>query len=159
MKITKRIYKLSNRGKIELSKNAIKNMFRYKQSTSKDIEGGGVLLGRFVINSKNVIVDEVSTPCLSDIRTNRRFKRDRDYHQRIIDKFWEESKGTCNYLGEWHTHAEWFPMPSRRDKESWKAILKNDNFSSRFLYFIIIGQKSIGVWEGDRRTFKIKELW
>ena len=121
-------------------------------------ECGGVLLGRFIKESKDIIVDMVTKPMKGDKQTRYSFKRLSPLHQFIIDSEWNKSKGTCNYLGEWHTHPEPVPTPSRVDINDWKRKLKTDIFSSRFLYFVIAGTKSIKMWEGDRRTKDIQEL-
>lgn len=157
MKLVNRKYKLSNGGAIEIDRLALGSMLKFRQKEKRDLEAGGVLLGRFIKNSKNIVVDKVTTPFTSDIRERNRFKRGEE-HQKRIDEIWISSRGKCNYLGEWHTHPENYPEPSRKDKDEWKKLLKEGIFSSRFLYFIIIGRKDYKIWEGDRRTLKIKEL-
>lgn len=157
MEIVKRKYILSNDGIIEIDRRALGIMLRYRQKRKTDLEAGGVLLGRFIYRTKNIIIDEVTIPFVSDIQERVRFKRG-PLHQEVIDDKWVLSKGKCNYLGEWHTHPEEYPEPSNRDKKEWTKILKGDTFSSRYLYFVIIGTKDFGLWEGDRRTLKIKKL-
>lgn len=157
MKLLNRKYKLSNEGVIELDKIALNEMLSFRQKTKNDLEAGGVLIGRFITDSKNIVVDEATKPFLSDIRERRRFNRGLE-HQKVIDDKWDLSNGKSNYLGEWHTHPEKYPEPSKQDIREWKKILKNDIFSSRYLYFVIVGIKDLKIWEGDRRTLKIKEL-
>jgi integrative and conjugative element protein (TIGR02256 family) len=149
---------LSNKGKIKIDEFALTKMLSYKQDESHKLESGGVLLGRFIKDSKNIIIDRITVPMIGDKQERTRFKRNEKTHQRIIDAAWRNTNGTCNYLGEWHTHPENHPSPSKIDKESWKKKLGGDSFSSRYLYFIIIGIKSICVWEGDRRTLNLKEI-
>lgn len=157
MKLFSRKYKLSNNGFIDLDRTALHEMLAYRQKAKNNLEAGGVHLGRFILDSKNIVVDEVTKPFSSDIRERRRFKRGLE-HQKVIDEKWRLSDGKTNYLGEWHTHPENHPEPSRQDIREWKKILKNDVFSSRYLYFVIVGVKDLKIWEGDRRTLKIKEL-
>lgn len=152
------IFLLENEGKIKLGKKMISKVKPFVQDTKDKLEAGGVLLGRFLKDSKNIIIDDITVPMVGDIRKRNYFKRSAQKHQQIIDKVWKESDSTCNYLGEWHTHAENYPTPSSVDYREWKRKLKEDKFSSRYLYFIIIGIKSIRVWEGDRRTLKIKRI-
>ena len=150
---------LSNEGKLNISEDVLKSMIIYIQDQRHKREAGGVLIGRFIKNSKHIIVDEISVPMAGDVRSRTFFKREVKKHQEIIDKAWERSNGTLNYLGEWHTHPENYPSPSHIDLASWKLKLTNDIFSSRYLYFIIVGIKEIGVWEGDRRKLMIKKLY
>jgi integrative and conjugative element protein (TIGR02256 family) len=151
-------FTLSNKGRIKFDVSAIETMQSYRQVKKEDLEAGGVLLGRFIVDSKNIVMDKVSTPMIGDKRTRYSFARGAKMHQRFIDKEWEQSNGTCHYLGEWHTHPEKFPEPSGKDLSNWITHLKRDAFSSRFLYFAIVGIEEICVWEGDRRTFKIKKI-
>ena len=151
-------FKMSNKGKLKISSCAYDRMCNFIQNTEGKNEAGGVLLGRFIINSKDIVVDEITVPMVGDKFSRYTFVRNAKSHQRIIDSKWQKSDRTCNYLGEWHTHPESYPSPSRVDIDSWKDRLKKDSFSSRYLYFVILGIKEIRVWEGDRRTLKIKQL-
>lgn len=151
-------FKMTNKGKFKISDEAIERMLKFRQDTDDKNEAGGVLLGRFIIASKNIIIDEVTIPMIGDKSTRYSYVRNAKSHQRIIDNKWLKSNGTCNYLGEWHTHPESYPTPSNTDIENWKDRLGKDSFSSRYLYFIIVGIKELRVWEGDRRTLKIKRL-
>ena len=79
-------------------------------------------------------------------------------HQRIVTKKWIKSKGTCNYLGEWHTHPEAVPTPSFIDVSEWKRQLRASKFDDDYLYFIIAGTQKIRVWEGNKNSLEIKLL-
>lgn len=153
-----RNYLLSNKGVLKISRHAYDRMATYIQTNEKDEEGGGVILGRFIIDSKNIIIDDVTLPMLGDKKSRFSFFRSAKPHQRVIDNKWEKSNGTCHYLGEWHTHPEEYPTPSVRDWEGWNKQLKDDKFTSRYLYFVILGTKDFYIWEGDRRTLKFKKL-
>lgn len=149
---------LSNKGKIKISDYAFERMSNFRQNNSEDTEAGGVLLGRFIVNSKDIVIDDVSIPMVGDKRSRCSYVRNAKSHQRIIDNQWFKSNGTCNYLGEWHTHPESYPDYSGVDIDNWKDRLKKDSYSSRYLYFVILGIKKLEIWEGDRRTLKFKKL-
>lgn len=151
------VFKLKNKGRIKLTDQCVSLMNSYRQDDSSKYEAGGVLIGRLIVSSKNIVVDKITTPLPEDIQSRNYFKRS-IRHQRIIEKEWNESNGTSHYLGEWHTHPENRPTPSSKDIKSWKEQLKTAIFSSRFLYFVIIGIEEYGVWEGDRRTLKIRRI-
>lgn len=151
-------YLTSNMGTIKISE-PVKNSFLNHVQNEEDIpESGGVLLGRLIKDSKDIIIDIITVPTLGDKQKRNSFVRGAKMHQKIIDSVWEKSNGTCNYLGEWHTHPENYPSPSRIDIKDWKKHLVRNTFSSLFLYYIIVGIKEINVWEGNRRTLKIKKL-
>jgi integrative and conjugative element protein (TIGR02256 family) len=151
-------YTASNKGNIKIGEEALQRMSAYMQLEKDHCEAGGVILGRFIRNSKDIVIDKVSVPMIGDKRSRFYFIRGAKMHQRIIDTEWNRSNGTCNYLGEWHTHPEPYPEPSKVDIANWKQRLQEDTFFSRYLYFIIVGQKETYMWEGDRRTLKIKKL-
>jgi integrative and conjugative element protein (TIGR02256 family) len=152
------IFEITNGGKIKLATAVMEILKQHKQVQKGALESGGVLLGRFIKISKNIVVDKITTPMKGDKQTRLSFKRISPLHQEIITEEWYESNGTCNYLGEWHTHPEDFPTPSGVDIKDWKRKLKKDLFSGRYLYFIIAGIKSVDIWEGDRRTLEIVKL-
>lgn len=152
------IFAITNGGRIKLTCSLVETLRLYIQVQKNSIESGGVLLGRFIKNSKDIIIDKITTPLKGDKQTRFSFKRISPLHQVIITEEWRKSKGTCNYLGEWHTHPEDFPTPSGVDINDWKRKLKKDVFSGRYLYFIIAGIKSIDIWEGDTRTIEIIKL-
>jgi len=152
------IFEISNGGRIKLASSMIETLFHYQQLNEESMESGGVLLGRFIKDSKNIVVDKITTPMHGDKQTRYSFKRLSPLHQKIITQEWNNSNGTCNYLGEWHTHPESDPIPSGLDLKDWKRKLKKDVFSGRYLYFIIAGINSIEIWEGDRRTYEIIKL-
>lgn len=152
------IFTLSNKGRLKIDSRPLKKMHSYRQDAPEKLEAGGVLLGRFIIDSKDKIIDRVTVPMTGDTRARMQFIREEKRHQKIISSVWKKSKVTCNYLGEWHTHPEKYPTPSRQDLKNWKEILSTRIFSSLNLYFVIIGSKETRVWEGNRRTKKFKRL-
>lgn len=123
-------------------------MSRYVQHSSEP-EAGGVLLGRRLLDSMDVLVDSVTTPFPSDIQKRRAFVRNAIGHQDAVDSAWEESHGTTVYLGEWHTHPQPRPEPSRTDLGDWRRKSEEDSYKQG-LFFVIIGSEEIGVWEIER---------
>lgn len=148
----------SNKGILKLSKNVISSMNEFVQDEKFKDEAGGVLLGRFILNTKDIIVDKVTTPLYGDLRGRYQYIREADNHQKLIIDAWNKSAGTCNYLGEWHTHPENYPNPSSQDLKNWKEILNTRTFSSQYLYFVIVGIEEVRVWEGYKRKLKIKRI-
>ncbi|HID99315.1 MAG TPA: hypothetical protein EYP59_03385 [Thiotrichaceae bacterium] len=152
------IFLMANGQKLKLSHAVIQKMKEYRQDAYWKKEAGGILLGRHIIESKDIIVDSISTPLSGDKQTRFSFFRKAKRHQKLIDKVWHESNGTLNYLGEWHTHPESLPSPSNIDLINWKRKLKQDKFYGDYLYFIIVGIQEILVWEGCKSTDNINQL-
>ncbi|MEM9540755.1 MAG: Mov34/MPN/PAD-1 family protein [Cyanobacteria bacterium P01_E01_bin.42] len=146
------IFLKSDRGKLEISVPALSQMLKFRQNRLWKREAGGVLMGRYIRESLDIVIDNVTIPMRGDRRRRCNFFRDRDRHQRAINQAWWESDGTTHYLGEWHTHPEKIPTPSPSDRVNWNRHLQEDTFSGNTLFFIIIGTEAIGIWEGYRKN-------
>lgn len=143
---------------VKLDAVALTDLLRFRQSELQDAEAGGVLLGRRILGSEDVVIDEVTTPLDGDRRTRTTFHRAQARHQQIIDARWSESGGTCQYLGEWHTHPESLPVPSFIDVLDWCRRLGADRFDGESLFFLIVGIDEVRVWEGFRQPRVIVPL-
>jgi len=152
------IVTLSNNGVLKIDTEPMARIASFEQDARDKLEAGGVLLGRFISSSKNIVVDRVTVPMFGDVRGRSRFIRGDKMHQKVISNAWNNSDGTCNYLGEWHTHPEKYPEPSRQDYKNWREILTTRTFSSLYLYFVIVGTRETRIWEGNRKTGKIRRL-
>lgn len=145
-------------GKIKLTSQVVTQLQGFKQTDLDMKEAGGIFMGRFIKGSKDIVIDAVTSPMEDDKQKRFSFKRLSPLHQAAIDTFYKETKGTCHYLGEWHTHPEEDPEPSGVDRRDWKRKLKEDTFSNRYLYFIIVGIEELRMWEGDRKYLTITKL-
>ena len=142
----------------EISATVLTIMRGFVQNEPAMPEAGGVLLGRHLLGSRDIVVDELTTPMKGDKQTRYFFFRAQRSHQKVIDRRWHASAGTCNYLGEWHTHPEPSPRPSGQDLQNWRAKLRYDVVDHDALYFVIAGQREIAAWCGCRRTLEITKL-
>jgi len=152
------VFHRSTTGYLKISSLATQKMARFIQTSPNATEAGGVLLGRFILNSEDIVVDDITIPHKKDKRTRHCFIRNKHSHQLEILKRWKESNGTCNYLGEWHTHPEPNPQPSSNDLKDWQRILKQTRFDAESLFFVIVGTEQLFVWEGLKNTLEIKRL-
>jgi len=123
-----------------------------------DSEAGGVLLGRLVIGSDDVVIDVASEPLPNDRRSRFRFFRARASTQAIINAAWRMSRGTRVYLGEWHTHPEDWPTPSSTDLRNWARIARLARYEQGFLLFVVVGRSAARVWELRREDPEPVEL-
>lgn len=150
---------LNNKGGIFcISSKALCKMRSYVQNSSQKKEAGGVLLGRYIIDSNDVIVDIITVPMKGDQRSKKRFFRSARSHQAVIDAVWKASRHRFNYLGGWHTHPEHVPNMSKIDQKDWKKALKKEEFDNDVLYFVIVGTREICVWEGSKGNGMITQL-
>lgn len=151
------IFPLPEGRKLLIRSEALKKMEKYRQSNSKDTEAGGILIGRILYDSNDFVIDDVSEPMFSDVRKRSYFKRKPEAHQAYFDTEWTASDGRCFYLGEWHTHPERIPHPSKVDKTDWEKIM-NLSFESDHLFFLIVGTQETKAWCADREQGNINEL-
>lgn len=115
-------------------------------------EMGGVLAGLLDAEQNVFRITDMSFPYESDKRDRCHFSRNSSGHQEWMDKIWQESNQTKSYLGEWHTHDEDIPVPSRIDRNTWKRISRQENNFDE-CFFMIIGRRTYGIW-----TVKINVL-
>lgn len=152
------IYNLYPHGKLKISQKVLETVNKYRQIHSHEPEGGGMLFGRLLIDSPDIVIDELSVPMEGDIRTRFSFHRSHKNHQKVLDCLWESSNKTCHYLGEWHTHPERNPSPSVVDINEWKRIMTKTLTESNMFIFMIVGTEQIRIWQGCRDTKMIHML-
>lgn len=144
--------------KFKLGQAVVVQLHSHMQGQAFKTEAGGILLGRYILDCEDVVVDKITEPMKGDRRSRLRFFRSARLHQQAINKAWSSSGGTCNYLGEWHTHPETDPVPSLIDILGWRKRLLFDRFDSDTLFFVIVGTWRINAWQGYRKTLAIERL-
>jgi integrative and conjugative element protein (TIGR02256 family) len=140
-----------------LSERVVITMLAHRQLKCLSREAGGILLGRRITESLDVVVDNLTRPSRRDLRSRFRFVRDVELAQRVVVEVWAHSKGTQIYLGEWHTHPEDVPRPSPMDQDNWINITAGTVVEFSELFFVIVGRRSTRVWEMNRNG-KLREL-
>jgi integrative and conjugative element protein (TIGR02256 family) len=143
---------------LKIDSLVVERLLAFRQDDGKKLEAGGVLMGRLLKGSSNVVIDENTEPMTGDARSPCAFERSAHEHQEMLDARWSESAGTCGYLGEWHTHPEPHPTPSSVDLRDWRRRLKQDRFDVAHLFFIIVGIQTISAWQGERGRTNIEYL-
>jgi integrative and conjugative element protein (TIGR02256 family) len=136
-------------GRFQISASALGVIRSFIQNDRGRPEAGGVLLGRHIHGTADVIVDSVTSPMVGDRAQRLSFFRSRRRHQEAVDRIWDKSHGTCTYLGGWHTHPESDPTPSRVDWLDWRRHLLVDRYTTA-LFFVIAGTRVVRAWEGRR---------
>lgn len=144
--------------RVKIGREALLGMLEHAQCERAALEAGGVLLGRELLVSGDLVIDEITAPMHGDVRTRTSFFRSAPLHQRRILDAWRASAGTCGYLGEWHTHPEHRPVPSEIDRNDWARRLVEDVVGARLSLFVIVGTQALGAWIGDRRSRVVRLL-
>lgn len=148
------VFRVTPRQRLIFVPRAVEQMQAFAQRRWWNAEAGGVLLGRHLLDSHDVVVDEVTTPQASDRRSRFSFFRSR-LHETLARERWQMQSSTMAYLGLWHTHPESDPMPSGIDRHDWTQAVSRDNYEGNRLFFPIVGTQWIRVWTLSRRgTFR-----
>jgi integrative and conjugative element protein (TIGR02256 family) len=156
--VTSIVFTARDGQRMKLDAGAVVALNAFRQSAPGALEAGGVLLGRWIIERNDVVVDHLTTPMRGDRRFRFAFYRDQRAHQRRIDEAYASSGGTCGYLGEWHTHPEPTPTPSDTDIEDWRRRLRRDQVDVPFVFFAIVGTAEICVWRGARAKAQLEKM-
>ncbi|NMM80903.1 hypothetical protein B2J86_08190 [Acidovorax sp. SRB_14] len=148
------VFRVTERQRLILVPGAVEQMQAYAQRRWRNAEAGGVLLGRHLLDSHDVVVDEVTTPQDSDRRSRFSFFRSRR-HESLARERWQIQSSTMAYLGLWHTHPEADPTPSGVDRNDWAQAVSRDAYEGDLLFFPIVGTRCVRVWTLSRRgTFR-----
>lgn len=108
----------------------------FSQLAPSASEAGGLLLGIRRHNHFEIL--EVTTPTEFDQGTRTHWIRSEEIHQQTASQRWRDTNGEVTYLGEWHTHPERYPKPSKTDFNEW-ARLGQGNDGSLSYAVIIVG--------------------
>lgn len=140
-------FKRSRGGSVYVAVSAMNVLKGNRQFKSSSAEAGGIMLGRLIAGTADIVVDEVVGPLSGDRRRRLAFYRPKKQTQQIVNQAWQASGGTKIYLGEWHTHPEKSPTPSAKDLSNWKRICETAIYEQEYLLFLIVGYKSCRLWE------------
>lgn len=153
------VYRVTSQQRLIIVEHAFKQMQAFAQHRWWDREAGGVMMGRHLLDSLDVVVDEVSTPQDTDRRSRFNFFRSRK-HEQMARQRWLQEHSTSAYLGLWHTHPERDPTPSGVDQNDWQQAVDGDTYEGERLFFPIVGTHCLRVWtlsrSGTLRELKLE---
>lgn len=127
---------------LRITKPALEIILNYVQIKKNSFESGGVLVG-LVIDNYSYIITDASEPTKFDSSGKFFFNRSKNSAQHFIKKLFKKSVGKKIYFGEWHTHPENYPSPSKLDINSIKKQIGSINLNSDKIFMIIVGIKKI----------------
>lgn len=122
---------------LEFTPQVYREMQAHRQTGPNDPEAGGILLGR--VYPSRTVIERISVPGEGDKAGRFFFERNVRRAQTIVDEAWNESNGELIYLGEWHTHPQRYPQPSRTDLEFIYNMLRDSKMEIDHLYLVIVG--------------------
>ena len=128
--------------KVVLPTNIIEEIKSETKRISGRYEIGGLLLG--YRKGSDIQITNITHPHEEDEKSKFYFKRKAKGHQKQTTDLWKFSSNTIDWLGEWHTHPEKVPSPSRIDVRSWRHLVRRHN---KPMAFIISGYDEM--WVGN----------
>ena len=150
---------LEDKLKLVIEDEVLSGIYKFNPINYKN-ENGGILLGKFNKKNNTYIITNLSTTNSKDRKGKYFFIRNKKEAQAIINRFWKESKGEINYLGEWHTHNEEYPNPSFIDKQLIKQMLNNKNAEIDNVFMVILGKNKnlyMCTIDDSKKINKLKE--
>jgi integrative and conjugative element protein (TIGR02256 family) len=121
----------------------IERLKRELRGRSREI--GGVLVGEHVENETFRIVD-ISVQLSGG--TAAHFVRDPVLHKAFLDDFFRrtgQDYQRFNYIGEWHSHPMFTPLPSGEDFTTMLELIRDPAVGVNFAVLIIA---RLGLWSG-----------
>jgi len=103
----------------------------------------------------------VNTFIVRDLTIHRRgtfasFVRRIEEAWSVLARFFERTKGDYqrfNYIGEWHSHPSFEPLPSGRDHESMYEIISDKSVGANFVVLMIVKLSAEGALIGTAHTY------
>ena len=124
----------ANKPKIEFSAEVIDFLDKHAQRGMFSCEAGGQLFAR--VDRSHWRVVSATGPRTNDMRSRLRFVMRRREAQLEIDQYFQQG---LHYVGDWHTHPEGVPRPSKQDVRSMRKLLSTSEYELPGFLMLIVG--------------------
>jgi len=132
-----KVYRSGETGQsIEIAPGVMVVFERNQQTTSSAPEAGGLLFARISPNAIQIV--SATEPTKSDIRSRFLFRSSRQKAKIFIEQKFKEG---LHFVGEWHTHPEADPTPSRIDIVSMAEAFSRSKHQLDHFIMIIVGNQ------------------
>jgi integrative and conjugative element protein (TIGR02256 family) len=109
---------------VTVANEVVETISAFSRRPENSREAGGILVGSY--RGPHIQIASCSGPMARDRRTATLFDRCDPGHQEYALKNWGDSAQTKTFVGEWHTHSEPRPSPSRLDLQTWRHVAGNN---------------------------------
>jgi integrative and conjugative element protein (TIGR02256 family) len=113
---------------------ALETLLSFRQMRPRDTEAGGQLFARF--EGDEVVIVEATPPTRLDYRTRFSFRPNRPLQRRAIA---ERHRSGLHFVGDWHTHPEARPTPSREDLLGMQECFRLSTHDLSAFLMVIVG--------------------
>lgn len=130
------IYPVGTSGQqVLLADNVIQYLLGHRQRRFWQKEAGGQLFAR--LEGPRLVIVEATGPRSTDRRTRTTYFPDRGAE---ILEIRERHKRNLHFVGDWHTHPDSIPQPSRRDVESMADCFAKSSHQLNGFLLLIVGK-------------------
>lgn len=131
-----------NNIELRIGSTLISELKRYVRENGTYRESGGILIGTQSTTQNIYEVTRITFPPAYDDLQRLSFTRHKARANGAIRSAWLNSNGKENYLGEWHTHDEPSPRPSKMDERAIKRLARHTSYSFEHLFLVILGNSN-----------------
>lgn len=135
-----RIYRNADELVVELPENIFEKI-KNEVKRYYPHECGGIFIGR-ITNNNRAIIEDIIVP-KEILSTRVLFRRIAIFINRGLKKIFNSHKGEIIYLGEWHSHPDNLPIPSRTDMTAMQNIAKSPSVRTETPLLLIVGFNQI----------------
>jgi integrative and conjugative element protein (TIGR02256 family) len=116
---------------------------KHRQRSGSDKESGGQIFASY--EPGTITIRQATGPYETDDRSRYRFTPDRSLEKRDLRKWFRKRR---HYIGNWHTHPEPVPKPSRIDVKNTRARFIESETQLLAFTMIIVGLAAFpeGLW-------------
>ena len=138
--------------KIHLPINIQQKLIQTLQE-ARNYEIGGVLMGEHIAEAEFRIVDLTIQEQFGSVTFFTRLVTDIVKPLKRFFKRTGHNYRKFNYLGEWHSHPSFSPVPSQKDIQSMQEIILDPDTGANFVILLIVKLKGTQEIEGTVTTF------
>lgn len=133
-------------GEVTFSADCLAVFESFQQKGAFSAEAGGQLFGTFT-DAQSARVSVATGPSRGSLRSRFSFHPNRAAEKREIASF--HQKG-LHYLGDWHSHPEPRPSPSRSDENKMMQIFGASHHDLNCVLMVIVGTSALpdALWVG-----------
>lgn len=133
-------------GEVTFSADCLAVFASFQQKKVFSAEAGGQLFGTFTYG-QSVRVSVATGPSRGSLRSRFSFRPNRSAEKREIESFHQRG---LHYLGDWHSHPESRPSPSRCDENKMMQIYGASRHDLNCVLMVIVGTSTFpdALWVG-----------
>lgn len=132
-----KIYKIPNSEQyIKISEKVVNKLNKFKQLDNQN-ETGGLLFAEFKL--PDIYITDISLPYKKDIRKPFLFIPNKKHQKKMIKIKYKKG---LHFVGEWHTHKQKLPKPSKLDINSMLDSFSKSNHELNYFIMLILGNST-----------------